>query len=205
MPAGPSEVLVIADEDADADFVASDLLSQAEHGVDSQVILIGVGLSKEKIALFEEAVSRQAEALPRKEIVAKCLAHSYTLLVDGYEEAFKLSNQYAPEHLILQINNADSYVPHKIENAGSVFIGGLSPESCGDYSSGTNHTLPTYGYARQYSGVNTGTFQKHITSQNVTEEGLKSIGKAVMTLAAVEGLEAHRNAVQVRMDKLGLH
>ncbi|QRG36932.1 histidinol dehydrogenase [Candidozyma auris] len=205
MPAGPSEVLVIADEDADADFVASDLLSQAEHGVDSQVILIGVGLSKEKIASFEEAVSRQAEALPRKEIVAKCLAHSYTLLVDGYEEAFKLSNQYAPEHLILQINNADSYVPHKIENAGSVFIGGLSPESCGDYSSGTNHTLPTYGYARQYSGVNTGTFQKHITSQNVTKEGLKSIGKAVMTLAAVEGLEAHRNAVQVRMDKLGLH
>lgn len=205
MPAGPSEVLVIADEHADADFVASDLLSQAEHGVDSQVILLGVGLSDAKLASFEEAVARQAEVLPRKEIVAKCLAHSTTLLVETYEEAFRLSNQYAPEHLILQIENPESFVPGQIENAGSVFVGGLSPESCGDYSSGTNHTLPTYGYARQYSGVNTATFQKFITSQNVTEEGLKSIGKAVMTLAAVEGLEAHRNAVQVRMDKLGLH
>lgn len=205
MPAGPSEVLVIADGTADADFVASDLLSQAEHGIDSQVILIGVDLTQEKINEFDEAVRRQASVLPRKEIVAKCLAHSYTLLVKDYEEAFKLSNQYAPEHLILQIENAESYVPSHIENAGSVFVGALSPESCGDYSSGTNHTLPTYGYARQYSGVNTATFQKFITSQNVTEEGLRSIGKAVMTLAAVEGLEAHRNAVQVRMDKLGLH
>lgn len=205
MPAGPSEVLVVADEDADADFVASDLLSQAEHGVDSQVILIGVKLSEAKLASFHEAVRRQAEVLPRKDIVAQCLAHSFTLLVDTYEEAFDLSNRYAPEHLILQINDAESYVPSHIENAGSVFVGALSPESCGDYSSGTNHTLPTYGYARQYSGVNTGTFQKHITSQNVTEQGLRSIGKAVMTLAAVEGLEAHRNAVQVRMDKLELH
>lgn len=205
MPAGPSEVLVIADKDADADFVASDLLSQAEHGIDSQVILIGVDLTEDKINEFDEAVRRQASVLPRKDIVAKCLAHSYTLLVDDYEQAFKLSNQYAPEHLILQIENAESFVPSHIENAGSVFVGALSPESCGDYSSGTNHTLPTYGYARQYSGVNTATFQKFITSQNVTEEGLRSIGKAVMTLAAVEGLEAHRNAVQVRMDKLGLH
>lgn len=205
MPAGPSEVLVIADEKADADFVASDLLSQAEHGVDSQVILVGVDLSQKKIAEFDEAVRRQASVLPRKEIVAKCLAHSYTLLVKDYEEAFKLSNKYAPEHLILQIENAESFVPSHIENAGSVFVGALSPESCGDYLSGTNHTLPTYGYARQYSGVNTATFQKFITSQNVTELGLKSIGKAVMTLAAVEGLEAHRNAVQVRMDKLQLH
>ena len=204
MPAGPSEVLVIADENADADFVASDLLSQAEHGVDSQVILIGVKLTDQKLNEFDEAVRRQAEALPRKEIVAKCLAHSFILLAESYEEAFDLSNQYAPEHLILQIDNAESFVPSHIENAGSVFVGGLSPESCGDYSSGTNHTLPTYGYARQYSGVNTGTFQKHITSQNVTKEGLVSIGKAVMTLAAVEGLEAHRNAVHVRMDKLGL-
>ncbi|OBA23684.1 histidine biosynthesis trifunctional-protein [Metschnikowia bicuspidata var. bicuspidata NRRL YB-4993] len=204
MPAGPSEVLVIADENADPDFVASDLLSQAEHGVDSQVILIGVKLTEKKLMDFDEAVRRQAEALPRKEIVAKCLAHSFILLAESYEEAFDLSNQYAPEHLILQIDNAESYVPSHIENAGSVFVGGLSPESCGDYSSGTNHTLPTYGYARQYSGVNTGTFQKHITSQNVTKEGLVSIGKAVMTLAAVEGLEAHRNAVHVRMEKLGL-
>lgn len=204
MPAGPSEVLVIADGKADADFVASDLLSQAEHGVDSQVILIGVDLTKEKLAEFEEAVRRQAEVLPRKEIVAKCLAHSYSLLVSSYEEAFELSNKYAPEHLILQIENAESFVPDYVQNAGSVFVGALSPESCGDYSSGTNHTLPTYGYARQYSGVNTSTFQKFITSQNVTEQGLKSIGKAVMTLAAVEGLEAHRNAVHVRMEKLGL-
>lgn len=204
MPAGPSEVLVIADKYADADFVASDLLSQAEHGVDSQVILIGVDISKEKLAEFEAAVAAQAEVLPRKDIVAQCLSHSYTLLVDSYDKAFELSNKYAPEHLILQIDNPESFVPHKIENAGSVFVGGLSPESCGDYSSGTNHTLPTYGYARQYSGVNTATFQKFITSQKVTEQGLKSIGKAVMTLAAVEGLEAHRNAVQVRMDKLGL-
>ena len=204
MPAGPSEVLVIADSEADADFVASDLLSQAEHGVDSQVILVGVGLTKEKLNEFESAVKKQAQVLPRKDIVAKCLSHSYTLLVDTYDEAFKLSNKYAPEHLILQVENARSFVPDYIENAGSVFVGGLSPESCGDYSSGTNHTLPTYGYARQYSGVNTATFQKFITSQDVTEEGLKSIGKAVMTLAEVEGLEAHRNAVHVRMEKLGL-
>ncbi|KAG5418755.1 HIS4 [Candida metapsilosis] len=204
MPAGPSEVLVIADEDADADFVASDLLSQAEHGVDSQVILIGVGLSSTKLQEFQQAVTKQASALPRKEIVAKCLSHSYVLLTKSYQDAFDLSNQYAPEHLILQINNASSYVPDYIENAGSVFVGALSPESCGDYSSGTNHTLPTYGYARQYSGVNTATFQKFITSQDVTEQGLQSIGKAVMTLAAVEGLEAHRRAVEVRMEKLGL-
>lgn len=205
MPAGPSEVLVMADENADADFVASDLLSQAEHGADSQVILIGVNLSDKKIKEFEEAVSRQASQLPRKEIVSKSLSHSFILLTNSYDQAFELSNKYAPEHLILQIDNAESFVPSKIENAGSVFVGALSPESCGDYSSGTNHTLPTYGYARQYSGVNTATFQKYITAQNITEEGLKSIGNAVMTLAAVEGLEAHRYAVQVRMDKLGLN
>lgn len=204
MPAGPSEVLVIADEHANADFVALDLLSQAEHGVDSQVILVGVDLSEKKIAEFQEAVSRQADKLPRREIVAKCLAHSFTLLTDSYKQAFEVLNKYAPEHLILQINDAQLFVPGSIENAGSVFVGALLPESCGDYSSGTNHTLPTYGYARQYSGVNTATFQKFITAQDVTEEGLKLIGKAVMTLAAVEGLEAHRNAVHVRMEKLGL-
>ncbi|KAI5955378.1 HIS4 [Candida jiufengensis] len=204
MPAGPSEVLVIADEEADADFVASDLLSQAEHGIDSQVILIGVSLSDAKVKEFEKAVYDQAIKLPRKDIVAKCLSHSFILLCKTYEDAFKLSNKYAPEHLILQISNAKKYVPDYIENAGSVFVGALSPESCGDYSSGTNHTLPTYGYARQYSGVNTATFQKFITSQDVTEQGLKSIGKAVMTLAEVEGLEAHRRAVEIRMEKLGL-
>lgn len=204
MPAGPSEVLVIADNNADADFVASDLLSQAEHGVDSQVILIGVGLSRDKLQEINLAIHQQARALPRNEIVGKCLQHSYILLVDTYEHAFALSNDYAPEHLILQIDNAAKYVPKYIDNAGSVFVGKYSPESCGDYSSGTNHTLPTYGYARQYSGVNTATFQKFITSQEVSEQGLNSIGKAVMAIAQVEGLDAHRNAVKIRMEKLGL-
>lgn len=203
MPAGPSEVLVIADNDADPDFVASDLLSQAEHGVDSQVILIGVDLTPESLKAIEDSLHRQALELPRVEIVRKCIKHSTTLLVKTYEEALRLSNQYAPEHLILQIKDAASYVP-LVDHAGSVFVGAYSPESCGDYSSGTNHTLPTYGYARQYSGVNTSTFQKHLTAQYVSEEGLKYIGHAVMSLAKCEGLDAHRNAVKVRMSKLGL-
>ncbi|OWB75412.1 hypothetical protein B5S31_g5306 [[Candida] boidinii] len=203
MPAGPSEVLVIADKFADPDFVASDLLSQAEHGIDSQVILITVDMTDKEIDLIDDAVHNQAIALPRVEIVRKCISHSTTLKVANYEEAFKLSNDYAPEHLILQIENAESYVD-LVDNAGSVFVGAYSPESCGDYSSGTNHTLPTYGYARMYSGVNTSTFQKFITSQIVTPKGLEKIGKAVMDLAAVEGLDGHRNAVKVRMEKLGL-
>lgn len=202
MPAGPSEVLVICDEDADAEFVASDLLSQAEHGKDSQVILIGVDLSARKLAEIEDAVERQALALPRVDIVRACIKHSTTLLVPTYDQAIQLSNSYAPEHLILQINNAASFVP-QIDNAGSIFVGPYSPESLGDYSSGTNHTLPTYGYARMYSGVNTATFQKFITSQDVSEQGLKGIGRAVMALAKVEGLDGHRNAVKVRMEKLG--
>lgn len=203
MPAGPSEVLVIADKHADPDFVASDLLSQAEHGIDSQVILLAVDMSDEEVDKIDEAVHRQALALPRVDIVRKCIAHSTTIQVSTMEEAFNMSNRYAPEHLILQIQDAESWVP-KVDNAGSVFVGALSPESMGDYSSGTNHTLPTYGYARMYSGVNTATFQKFITSQVVTKEGLKNIGCAVMDLAEVEGLDAHRNAVRVRMEKLGL-
>ncbi|KAG7833172.1 hypothetical protein KL943_004037 [Ogataea angusta] len=202
MPAGPSEVLVIADKYADPDFVASDLLSQAEHGVDSQVILIAVDMTSAEIDHIDEAVHRQALQLPRVEIVRECIAHSTTIIVNSYDEAFEMSNRYAPEHLILQIQDAEKWVD-KVDNAGSVFVGAYSPESCGDYSSGTNHTLPTYGYARMYSGVNTTTFQKFITSQVVTKEGLKSIGKAVMDLAAVEGLDAHRNAVKIRMEKLG--
>ncbi|KAG7828650.1 hypothetical protein KL920_003146 [Ogataea angusta] len=202
MPAGPSEVLVIADKYADPDFVASDLLSQAEHGVDSQVILIAVDMTSAEIDQIDEAVHRQALQLPRVEIVRQCIAHSTTIIVNSYDEAFEMSNRYAPEHLILQIQDAEKWVD-KVDNAGSVFVGAYSPESCGDYSSGTNHTLPTYGYARMYSGVNTTTFQKFITSQVVTKEGLKSIGKAVMDLAAVEGLDAHRNAVKIRMEKLG--
>ena len=203
MPAGPSEVLVIADEDADVDFVASDLLSQAEHGIDSQVILVGVKLSDKKIQEIQEAVHRQAIALPRVDIVRQCIAHSTIIRCETYPEAFDMSNKYAPEHLILQINEADRYVP-LVDNAGSIFVGAYTPESCGDYSSGTNHTLPTYGYARQYSGANTATFQKFITSQQVTSEGLDNIGKAVMCIAKVEGLDGHRNAVKIRMSKLGL-
>ncbi|KAA8907412.1 hypothetical protein TRICI_004991 [Trichomonascus ciferrii] len=201
MPAGPSEVLVVADKTANPAFVASDLLSQAEHGVDSQVILLAVDLSEEKLSAIEKEVHEQAMRLPRVEIVRKCIAHSTTLQVKTIEQAMDLSNQYGPEHLILQIENASSHV-RLVNNAGSVFVGPYSPESCGDYSSGTNHTLPTYGYAKMYSGVNTGTFQKHITSQELTAEGLKNIGNAVMTLAEVEGLHAHRNAVQVRLDAL---
>lgn len=203
MPAGPSEVLVIADKYADPDFVASDLLSQAEHGIDSQVILLAVDMTTQEVDLIDEAVHRQALQLSRVDIVRKCIAHSTTIQVKTMDDAFDMSNKYAPEHLILQIKDAESWVP-KVDNAGSVFVGAYSPESCGDYSSGTNHTLPTYGYARMYSGVNTATFQKFITSQVVTKEGLNSIGCAVMDLAEVEGLDAHRNAVRVRMDKLGL-
>ncbi|SCU95162.1 LAMI_0F01288g1_1 [Lachancea mirantina] len=203
MPAGPSEVLVIADEDADADFVASDLLSQAEHGVDSQVILVGVSLSDKKIQEIQDAVNAQALQLPRVDIVRQCINHSSVVRCNSYDEAFDISNQYAPEHLILQIQNANKYLP-QVFNAGSVFVGAYTPESCGDYSSGTNHTLPTYGYARQYSGVNTSTFQKFITAQNVTPEGLDKIGRAVMSVAKVEGLDGHRNAIKIRMQKLGL-
>lgn len=203
MPAGPSEVLVIADKLSDPDFVAADLLSQAEHGVDSQVILIAVGLDDTQISAVQSAVHGQAKQLERESIIRKCIEHSVILRVDSPQQAFKYSNLYAPEHLILHLKDASSYVK-LVDNAGSVFVGSLTPESCGDYSSGTNHTLPTYGYARMYSGVNTGTFLKFITSQEISEQGLKSIGPAVMTVATVEGLGAHCNAVKIRMDKLGL-
>lgn len=203
MPAGPSEVLVVCDEDVDVDFVASDLLSQAEHGVDSQVILLGVQLSERKVEQIQAAVREQTLQLPRKDIVVKCIAHSSIIVCNSYEEAFEISNQYAPEHLILQIKEAANYV-RLVNNAGSVFVGAYTPESCGDYSSGTNHTLPTYGYARQYSGVNTSTFQKYVTAQSVSPQGLDNIGRAVMSVAQVEGLDAHRNAVKIRMSKLGL-
>lgn len=203
MPAGPSEVLVVADSSADPDFVAADLLSQAEHGVDSQVVLVGIDLNDKEVLAIQEAVDKQAKALPREEIIRKCIDHSVILKVKTVQEAFDYSNLYAPEHLILQIKDAAKYVD-LVDNAGSVFVGYLTPESCGDYSSGTNHTLPTYGYARMYSGVNTGTFLKYITSQEVSETGLKSIGKAVMKVAIVEGLGAHCNAVKIRMEKLGL-
>jgi phosphoribosyl-ATP pyrophosphohydrolase/phosphoribosyl-AMP cyclohydrolase/histidinol dehydrogenase len=214
MPAGPSEVLVIADKHANPAFVASDLLSQAEHGVDSQVILIAIDLNEQELQAIDDEVDRQARALPRMDIVRGSLEHSVTFVVKDLEEAMALSNDYAPEHLILQIENAESVV-EKVENAGSVFIGQWTPESVGDYSAGVNHslrkfsiaslsvfilTLPaTYGYAKQYSGVNLGSFLKHITSSNLTADGLLRLSKTVETLAAVEGLDAHKRAVSIRV------
>ncbi|KAJ5126808.1 Histidine biosynthesis trifunctional-protein [Penicillium atrosanguineum] len=198
MPAGPSEVLVIADKTANPAFVASDLLSQAEHGVDSQVILIAVDLNEQELRAIEDEVDAQAKALPRMDIVRGSLAHSFTLVVKDINEAMVLSNDYAPEHLILQVKNPEAIV-EKVQNAGSVFIGPWTPKSVGDYSAGVNHSLPTYGYAKQYSGVNLGSFLKHITSSNLTADGLLSLAKTVETLAAVEGLDAHKRAVSIRV------
>lgn len=203
MPAGPSEVLVIADNDADPDFVASDLLSQAEHGPDSQVILVGIQLTNTKLAAIEEALDRQAHALPRCATVRKAIEKSLTIVVPSREEAMRWSNEYAPEHLIIQTIDAEGMAKGVI-NAGSVFVGPWSPESCGDYASGTNHTLPTYGLARQYSGVSTSTFEKNITSQSLTAEGLKLLGPHVVHLAECEELEAHANAVRLRLQSLGV-
>lgn len=201
MPAGPSEVLVIADKTANPVFVASDLLSQAEHGVDSQVVLVGISLTPEHLEAIEAEVDKQARALPRVDIARVAISKSLIVLTDSVEEGMAFSNEYAPEHLILHLADAPGAVA-QVENAGSVFVGAFSPESCGDYASGTNHTLPTNGYARQFSGVNTLSFQKHITSQEVTPEGLKVLGPVVVTLAEREGLEAHANAVRVRLQEL---
>ncbi|CAD6594360.1 MAG: trifunctional histidinol dehydrogenase [Alectoria sarmentosa] len=201
MPAGPSEVLVIADKDANPKFVASDLLSQAEHGIDSQVVLIAVDLSEKQLGAIEDELHAQAMALPRKDIVRGAIDHSVTLVVKDITEAMEYSNQYAPEHLILQVENAES-VLSSVENAGSVFVGPWTPESVGDYSAGTNHSLPTYGYAKQYSGVNLSSFTKHITSSNLTQQGLRNVSSAVMQLAKVEELEAHRRAVSIRLQEM---
>ncbi|KAJ7665547.1 histidinol dehydrogenase-domain-containing protein [Mycena rosella] len=198
MPAGPSEVLVIADYTANPAFVAADLLSQAEHGIDSQVVLVAVNLDDGKLAEIENEVDIQAHALSRVDIVRKSIGKSIIVKSTSVEEAIAFSNDYAPEHLILHLKNASEKVQF-IDNAGSVFVGPYSPESCGDYASGTNHTLPTNGYARQFSGVNTLSFQKHITSQEITEAGLKALGPVVATLADCEGLEAHANAVRIRL------
>ncbi|KAL5120413.1 trifunctional histidinol dehydrogenase [Pleosporales sp. CAS-2024a] len=198
MPAGPSEVLVIADASSNPAFVASDLLSQAEHGVDSQVILITIGMTEAQLTAVEDELHKQATALPRVDIVRGAIEHSFILAVGTIEEAMKLSNEYAPEHLILQLENAEKVVD-LVENAGSVFIGQWTPESVGDYSAGVNHSLPTYGYAKQYSGVNLASYVKHITSSHLTKEGLQNVGPAVMELARVEELEAHRRAVSLRL------
>jgi phosphoribosyl-ATP pyrophosphohydrolase / phosphoribosyl-AMP cyclohydrolase / histidinol dehydrogenase len=201
MPAGPSEELVIADASAPPAFVAADLLSQAEHGVDSQVILITVDLTDDQLQAIDDELHRQANALPRVDIVRGSIAHSICISVPTLAEAVKWSNHYAPEHLTLMIADPHAALP-SIQNAGSIFIGKWTPESVGDYSAGVNHSLPTYGYARQYSGVNLASFTKHITSSEVTEEGVRNVGPAVVEMARVEGLEAHRRAMVMRMDKV---
>ncbi|KAF9268045.1 histidine biosynthesis trifunctional-protein [Marasmius fiardii PR-910] len=198
MPAGPSEVLVIADYTANPAFVAADLLSQAEHGVDSQVVLVAVNLTPEHLARIESEVDKQARALSRVDILKESIPKSIIVQAPTIDEAVSFSNDYAPEHLILHLEDAAARVK-SIENAGSVFVGPYTPESCGDYASGTNHTLPTNGYARQFSGVNTQSFQKHITSQEITSDGLKILGPIVATLADCEGLSAHANAVRIRL------
>lgn len=199
MPAGPSEVAVIADETADAAFVASDLLSQAEHGVDSQVLLITT--SADFISAVEAEVATQLEALPRKEIATAALANSRIVLVDSIDEAISLSNRYAPEHLILETADAE-VLADRVVNAGSVFIGHLTPESAGDYASGTNHTLPTNGWATAYSGVNLDAFCRKITFQNISPEGIRSIGRAVELMAEAEQLDAHKHAMTLRRLKV---
>jgi histidinol dehydrogenase len=197
MPAGPSEVLVIADNTAKPAYVAADLLAQAEHGIDSQSILVCTSESIAQQTLAE--VEKQLAILPRAEIAKQAIDNSYVIITQNLDEAMDFSNQYAPEHLILATTNWQQLTA-KIINAGSVFLGNLTPESAGDYASGTNHTLPTSSYARAYSGVSVDSFVKKITFQYLTEEGLQNIGPSVEILAEMEGLHAHRNAVSVRMN-----
>ena len=199
MPAGPSEVEVLADETANPVFVAADLLSQAEHGVDSQAILITTSVELQQAVKVE--VERQLALLPRKEIAEKSLANSKLIVVDSMEEAIELTNAYAPEHLIIETEDYLS-VAERIVNAGSVFLGSLTPESAGDYASGTNHTLPTNGYAKAYSGVSLDSFTRKITFQEIKPEGLNIIGPAIELMAANEQLDAHKNAVSVRLGQL---
>jgi histidinol dehydrogenase len=196
MPAGPSEVCVWADDSAIPGFVASDLLSQAEHGIDSQVLLVA---SNEKVvANVQIELELQLAQLSRKDIAAKALENSKAIILNNNSDALLLINQYAPEHLIMSIENAE-IVAEKVTNAGSVFIGNYSPESVGDYASGTNHTLPTNGYAHAYSGVSVDSFVKKITFQQLTERGLVNIGQSVIEMANAESLDAHSNAVAVRL------
>ncbi len=199
MPAGPSEVLIIADENADADFVASDLLSQAEHGVDSQVVL--VTSDADLIEKVEIALQEQLQQLPRMEFAKKALENSFSVVLDTIYDCIDFSNLYAPEHLILAVQNSVSYVG-EIQNAGSVFLGNYSCESAGDYASGTNHTLPTNGYARSYSGVSLDSFVKKITFQKITKTGIQNIGKTIEIMAEAEQLFAHKNAVSIRLKKI---
>ena len=199
MPAGPSELLVVADASANASFVASDLLSQAEHGTDSQVILVST--SKEKLQEVEKELEVQIQKLSRKKIAEKAIENSKLIFVESKEIALELINEYGPEHFIICTNNNDFYVAG-IENAGSVFIGNYTPESAGDYASGTNHTLPTNGYTKAYSGVNLDSFLKAISFQKISKKGIQNIGKSIEVLAEAEGLDAHKNAVTLRLKSL---
>ncbi|KAK2634123.1 hypothetical protein Ddye_028915 [Dipteronia dyeriana] len=200
MPAGPSEVLVIADRYASPVHIAADLLSQAEHGPDSQVVLVVAGDGVD-IRAIEEEISKQRQSLPRGEFALEALSHSFTVFARDMMEAISFSNLYAPEHLIVNVKDAEKWECF-VENAGSVFLGSWTPESVGDYASGTNHVLPTYGYARMYGGVSLDSFLKYMTVQSLTEEGLQKLGPYVATMAEVEGLEAHRRAVTLRLQDI---
>lgn len=196
MPAGPSEVLVIADDTANAEYVAADLLAQAEHGIDSQAVLVSSSAKIIEETMLE--LKKQLAVLPRAEIAAKAIANSYAVLCSDLKGAMRFSNSYAPEHLILATDQWES-ICDDIVNAGSVFLGHLTPESAGDYASGTNHTLPTSSYAKAYSGVSVDSFVKKITFQHINKEGIRNLGPAVEILASLEGLQAHKNAVTVRL------
>lgn len=199
MQAGPSEVLVLADEFANAKFIASDLLSQAEHGTDSQAILV---CTSEKLAKeVDSEVALQLEKLSRKEIASKSLAHSKIILAKDIKHAISISNDYAPEHLIIHTQNPSSLLDD-IMHAGSVFLGEYSPESMGDYASGTNHVLPTYGFTKSYSSLGLADFMKRMTVQELSKEGFKKLGPVVEILAAAEGLDGHKNAVSLRLESL---
>ena len=199
MPAGPSELLVMADDSANASFVASDLLSQAEHGADSQVILVST--SEKLIEEVSKEVEKQLKELPRIEIATKAIQNSKSILVKNFKQALALINEYAPEHFIVCTNNNDFFIDG-ILNAGSVFIGNYTPESAGDYASGTNHTLPTNGYSKSYSGVNLDSFTKSITFQEISKKGIQNIGKSIELMALAEGLQAHKNAVSIRLKEI---
>ncbi|TRX72347.1 histidinol dehydrogenase [Carboxylicivirga sp. M1479] len=201
MPAGPSEVMVMADESADAAFIASDLLSQAEHGADSQVIF--VTNNENMLREVEEEVEKQLEELPRKEIAKKALDNSRLIVLNDADEMLDMCNQYAPEHLIISMRD-DELIGNKVVNAGSVFLGNYSPESAGDYASGTNHTLPTHGYANAFSGVNLDSYMKKITFQKISAFGLAKLGPSIEIMAEAEQLMAHKNAVTVRLKKMNV-
>lgn len=197
MPAGPSEVCVLCDATANASYVAADLLSQAEHGIDSQVLLISI--SEQFVNNVEEEIEKQLEILPRKKIAGRALTNSKAIVVSSIDEAIDLANEYAAEHLIISCSGADA-IAAKTINAGSIFIGNYSPETVGDYASGTNHTLPTNGFSKAYSGVSVDSFVKKITFQKLSKEGLESIADTVISMAEAEGLDAHANAVKIRLN-----